>query len=170
MSFWVILTCFQLIKISNNGILGFKKDLINCQNPSVLFSQLIQTFINVILCYLKILINCQNLSVLFWQLIESSNNGILGFKKDLINWLIFRRLIEKFDQVKMSSEIWSSDRFPIILLLCLRLDYYLLLLESRNVLLRVFCLIFNLWHPTWIIPQMSFFIVFWSERSNKVIP
>jgi hypothetical protein len=36
---------FQLIEISNNGILGFKKDLINCQNPSVLFSQLIKTFL-----------------------------------------------------------------------------------------------------------------------------
>ena len=32
----------QLIKSSNNGILGFKKDSINCQNPSVLFSQLIK--------------------------------------------------------------------------------------------------------------------------------
>jgi len=30
----------------------------------------------------------------------------------LINWLIFGHLIEKFDQVKMSSEIRSSDRFP----------------------------------------------------------
>jgi hypothetical protein len=34
--------------------------------------QLIETFIND-------LINCQNPSVLFWQLIESSNNGILSF-------------------------------------------------------------------------------------------
>jgi hypothetical protein len=31
-----------LIKSSNNGILGFKKDSINCQNPSVLFWQLIE--------------------------------------------------------------------------------------------------------------------------------
>jgi hypothetical protein len=33
-----------LIKSSNNGILGFKKDSINCQNPSVLFRQLIELF------------------------------------------------------------------------------------------------------------------------------
>jgi hypothetical protein len=83
-----------LIESSNNGILGFKKDLINCQNPSVLFSQLIETFINVILTYFKILINCLKRTNGFWQLIESSNNakkyclkiykssnnGILGFK------------------------------------------------------------------------------------------
>ncbi len=36
---------FQLIKSSNNGILSFKKISINCQNPSVLFCQLIETFL-----------------------------------------------------------------------------------------------------------------------------
>ncbi len=45
---------FQLIESSNNGILlilSFKKISINCQNPSVLFCQLVKTFINVILSY-----------------------------------------------------------------------------------------------------------------------
>jgi hypothetical protein len=62
---------FQLIKSSNNGILSFRKDSINCLNPSVLFSQLIKTFINVILRYLEVSINWVNPSVLIWQLIES---------------------------------------------------------------------------------------------------
>ncbi len=30
-----------------------------------------------------------------------------------INWLIFRHLIKKFDQVKRSSEIWSTDPLSI---------------------------------------------------------
>jgi len=70
LSFDQIFETFQLIESFNNGILGFKKVLINCQNPFVLFWQLIESFINVILSYLQLLINCQNLSVLFWQLIE----------------------------------------------------------------------------------------------------
>jgi hypothetical protein len=64
-----------LIESSNYGILGFKKDSINCQIRTDGFS----------------------------QLIESSNYGILGFKKDLINCQIrtdgFWQLIELFDQL-----------------------------------------------------------------------
>ena len=79
---------------------------------------------------IKVSINCQNPSVLFWQLIESSNNGILGFlkfrssaKKEptdfgswsnySINWSIFRRLIEKFrssDSIK-----WNSIKWPPVI-------------------------------------------------------
>ncbi len=86
------LTCFQLIDSSNNGILGFKKDSINCQNPSVLFCQLIKIFIDVILSYFKISINCQNPSVLFWQLIKffdqlkSVQNFSQLIMKVSINW------------------------------------------------------------------------------------
>ena len=42
------------------------------------------------------------MQVIFWQLIES-------LIKVSINWLIFRPLIKKFDQLKMSSEIRSTD-------------------------------------------------------------
>jgi len=53
------------------------------------------------------LINCQKRTDGFWQLIES-------LIKVLINWQLFRRLIKKFDQVKRSSEIRSSDHSPQI--------------------------------------------------------
>jgi hypothetical protein len=48
---------FQLIRSSNNGILSFKKILINCQNPSVLFCQLIKTFLKPKIPLLELLIN-----------------------------------------------------------------------------------------------------------------
>jgi hypothetical protein len=51
---------------------------------------------------IKVLINCQKRTYGFWQLIES-------LIKVSINWLIFRRLIEKFDQLKISSEFRSND-------------------------------------------------------------
>ena len=53
------LRLFSWSKVLIMVFLSFKKILINCQNPSVLFCQLIETFINVILSYFKILINCQ---------------------------------------------------------------------------------------------------------------
>jgi hypothetical protein len=42
-----------LIKSSNNGILGFKKVSINCQNPSVFFWQLIKILLMSFLVILK---------------------------------------------------------------------------------------------------------------------
>ena len=80
------LTCFQLIEISNNGILGFKKVLINCQKRTDGFWQLImavdQNFNNVILSYFKILIN--------WKVSKNS-----------IKWSnMYKFIIKTFDQLK----------------------------------------------------------------------
>ncbi len=55
---------------------------------------------------IKMLIKCQKRTYRFWQLIES-------LIKLLIKWQLFRRLTEKFDQLIRSSEIRSSDRFPL---------------------------------------------------------
>ena len=82
--------------------MSYFKILINWQKRTHGFWQLIKIFLKLKIPLLELSINCQNLQVIFWQLIKS-------LIKVSINWLIFRRLIKKFDQLKMSSEFRSND-------------------------------------------------------------
>jgi hypothetical protein len=98
---------------SNNGILGFKKVLINCQNPSVLYWQLIKILLMSFLVILK-----------FWSTAKirqfffgSWSNFLINWKlsKNLVNWLWKFRSTDKtqfWSTEFWSSEFWSSDHSP----------------------------------------------------------
>ena len=92
--------------------------LINCQNPSILFSQLIESYNNGILGFKKVLINWQKRTDGFWQLIEIFLKLKIPLLELLINWKVSKNSVKwwnmKLSFLKLSINwILVKWSFPI---------------------------------------------------------